>query len=246
MPVLLQLTACNHTMDMSVGNLLRRTREIPLEELRPGMKIGVDEMPQNGTTEIRSADPGRISLAWGGRTFEVPFGGEPVATHCLQLENPYLSVDEIYMEYRFLLRTPEDKIRELLGEIAEYHDRFDSPAYPATAARQEQVLELVRERIDAGEYSYYPLYALLKSCDNWSRGTLVRPALFRRILLEGIDRGCLAPDNRQAWVWMGAAAVNNDPAVFLEDRKRYDALLAEAAACGDENARSIRERLGQR
>ena len=72
---------------------------------------------------------------------------------------------------------------------------------------------------------------------------IVRPGLFRLVLLEGIGLGCLAPDKTLAWEWMETAAVNNDPATFMDDMDRYYDLLAAAAENGVAEARRLMDRI---
>ena len=66
---------------------------------------------------------------------------------------------------------------------------------------------------------------------------------FRHILLEGIDKGCLAPDQEEAWDWMEAAAGNNDPAEFMDDTERWYDILMTATEEGNTIARDIMDRI---
>lgn len=67
--------------------------------------------------------------------------------------------------------------------------------------------------------------------------------MFQDILLEGIGKGALAPDDQLGWSWMHTAAINNDPALFMADTDRYYDLLMEAVANGNEDARDIMDQI---
>lgn len=68
----------------------------------------------------------------------------------------------------------------------------------------------------------------------------MRPEVFRRLLLDGIDHGCLEPECHHAWEWLKVAAFNNDLSEFKDDLNRYYDIFAEA---GNENARYIMNRI---
>lgn len=75
--------------------------------------------------------------------------------------------------------------------------------------------------------------------NNWHSAKILRLGLFQDILLEGIEKGALAPDDAQGWEWLKVAAESNDPSEFMPDMEHYYDLLASAAEAGDTNALDI-------
>ena len=101
------------------------------------------------------------------------------------------------------------------------------------------MLDLLNEAINGGMVEVYPLKALLAASNNWATGLIVRRGLFQNILLEGIEKGCLAPDKEVAWEWLDTAAVNNDPTFFMTDMERYYDILCTAAEAGNNIALNL-------
>lgn len=232
------ITACNHTMDMSVGNINSNTLEIPYADLRPGMEITVEGMEKCGCTEITAVSEEMVAVRWSGHDYEIRLG-DKMKSDGILCHNIYLSVDEIYMEYSFEEKTMWDKAREMIISIGNIHNSSSSPVHSETAGQEQEVLKIIEDLIDGGEIGMYPLYALLNASNNWYSGAIVRLSQFREILLEGIGKGCLAPDCSEGWEWLRIAADCNDPAEFMTDMERYYNIIMDAVANGDENAREI-------
>ena len=127
--------------------------------------------------------------------------------------------------------------------VSREHEKEFRSVYPATTRLEERALRLLDRAIAGGMIEAYPLKALLEASNNWATCVIVRPGLFRLVLLEGIGLGCLAPDKTLAWEWMETAAVNNDPATFMDDMDRYYDLLADAAENGVAEARRLMDRI---
>ena len=104
-------------------------------------------------------------------------------------------------------------------------------------------MKLIDELIREGDIGLYVLKAILMASNDWSTGEFVRPSLFRQILLEGIEKGCLTPDYANDWDWLETAAENNNPAEFMDDMDRWYDILASAVECGNEVARDIMNRI---
>ena len=85
--------------------------------------------------------------------------------------------------------------------------------------------------------------ALLAASNDWNTGLITRMGLYKNILLEGIECGALAPGNEYAWEWIGAAATNNDPEDFIDDKTLYYDLLSSAAESGITVALDIMDRI---
>ena len=128
---------------------------------------------------------------------------------------------------------------ELLTEIAAEHAKEDKSLYLETTKQEEEVLSLLDEAIDGGVIDAYPLKALLFASNNWSKCLITRIGFFQDILLEGVEKGCLAPDRHIAWEWMEVASINNEPEEFMTDMDRYYDILATAAEEGNEIALDI-------
>ena len=131
------------------------------------------------------------------------------------------------------------KAADMAYDIGEIHALTPDCAHYDTLLRQQEVLRLLDQAVDGGYVQAYPMKALLSASDDWSTFRLVRPELFRQILLEGIDRGCLAPEHDEAWTWMTLAAENNDPEEFMDDMERYYDLLMTALEHGNYDAETI-------
>lgn len=133
-----------------------------------------------------------------------------------------------------------EKTFDLLDEIAKKHNDGD---FTSTTAEEQEVLDLIDEAIVEGDVELYPMKALLSSSNDWNTGLITRMGLFKSILLEGIEQGSLAPDNEYAWEWIGAAATNNDPEEFVDDKTLYYDLLSTAAESGVTIALDIMDRI---
>ena len=128
---------------------------------------------------------------------------------------------------------------DMLVEIANEHAKTERTVYLETADQEQDVLNLLDKVIEGGMVEAYPLKALLVASNNWSTFLIVRIGFFQDILLEGIDKGCLEPENQLAWKWLEVAATNNDPEEFMLDMDRYYDILATAAENGNDIALDI-------
>ena len=133
-----------------------------------------------------------------------------------------------------------DSTFDLLESIATKHHDGD---YTSTTEDERKVLDQVGAAIKDGDIELYPMKALLAASNDWSTGVITRMGLYKNILLEGIDKGTLAPGNEYAWEWIGAAATNNDPEEFVDDKTLYYDLLSTAAESGVTIALDIMDRI---
>ncbi len=118
-----------------------------------------------------------------------------------------------------------DSTFDLLESIAKKHGDGD---FSSTTESERKVLEQINAAIADGDIELYPMKALLAASNDWSTGLITRMGLYKNILLEGIGKGALAPENEYAWEWIAAAATNNDPEEFIDDKTLYYALLSSA------------------
>ena len=108
-----------------------------------------------------------------------------------------------------------DSIFDLFESIAVKHCDGD---FTSTTTDERKVLDQVNAAIADGDVELYPMKALLAASNDWSTGLITRMGLYKNILLEGIGKGALAPENEYAWEWIAAAATNNDPKSSLMTR----------------------------
>ena len=139
--------------------------------------------------------------------------------------------------YRLML---PDSTFDLLESIATKHRDGD---YTSTTEDERKVLDQIGAAIKDGDIELYPMKALLAASNDWNTGLITRMGLYKNILLEGIDKGTLAPGNEYAWEWIGAAATNNDPEEFVDDKTLYYDLLSTAAESGVTIALDIMDRI---
>lgn len=129
---------------------------------------------------------------------------------------------------------------DLLEGIAEKHRTGDMSS---TLNDEQEVLNKVTEAIEAGDIELYPMKALLAASNDWNTGLITRMGLYKNILLEGVGHGALSPENEYAWKWIEAAATNNDPEEFIDDKTLYYDLLSTAAESGVTIALDIMDRI---
>lgn len=133
-----------------------------------------------------------------------------------------------------------ESVFDLLESIAEKHSAGD---LSSTLEDEQKVLDQVNEAIKEGDIELYPMKALLAASNDWNTGLITRMGLYKIILLEGVEHGALAPANEYAWEWIGAAATNNDPEEFIDDKTLYYDLLSTAAESGITIALDIMDRI---
>ncbi len=132
-----------------------------------------------------------------------------------------------------------DTISMLMDRIMKVHEKSRHPIMVATTKAEEQVFHLLNAAIEDGNVGLYPLKALLHATNDWYTFKILRLGLFQSILLEGIERGALSPDDAEGWEWLKLIAADNDPSEFMPDMERYYDLLATAAEAGNTDALDI-------
>ncbi len=133
-----------------------------------------------------------------------------------------------------------DKTFDLFESVALKHKAGD---FSSTTAVEQEVLDRLGKAISKGDLELYPMKALLAASNDWNTGLITRAGLYKSILLEGIELGALAPENEYAWEWIGAAATNNDPEEFVDDKTLYYDILSAAAESGRTIALDIMDRI---
>ena len=100
------------------------------------------------------------------------------------------------------------------------------------AARKNEILHFIESAIEHGNTGLYVAKALLNIYNDWSTCIISDLHTFQKKLFEGIEHGCLAPDNHYGWEWLEVAAKYNNPACFMEDMDLYYEVLDSAASHG--------------
>ncbi|MGM9853483.1 MAG: hypothetical protein ACI30N_05910 [Muribaculaceae bacterium] len=142
-----------------------------------------------------------------------------------------------------------DGHREIVNAIIEFGNAAGDSSggmavgTPEYRARQEELLRMVDEDIRNGSTGMRVCKALLESCRDWSTCVITYPERFRKLLLEAVEHGALAPDCVVGWDWMDVAVRNNDPAEFMDDMLRFYDLLADAGEHGISGAFDIMDML---
>ena len=132
----------------------------------------------------------------------------------------------------------------LLMEIGKMHENLgESVACAETEGSEEKLLGNIDRLIEKGVTGLYPLKALLMASNNWYTFTIVRQGLFQDVLLEGIEKGALAPENQEGWSWLKFASLSNDPASFMTEMDRYYELLMTAVEHGNDDAHDIMDQI---
>lgn len=133
-----------------------------------------------------------------------------------------------------------DSTFDLLENIAAKHHDGD---FTSSTTDEQKVLDQINSAIENGDIELYPMKALLAASNDWNTGLITRMGLYKNILLEGIGHGALAPGNEYAWEWIAAAATNNAPEEFVDDKTLYYDLLSTAAESGLTLAQDILNRI---
>ncbi len=222
---------------------VRHLRETPveiheyrydLEYLRTVDKI---ELPgeDGGGVEILSADTARLVVSWDGERDFLPKDGRTV-TNKPGFRRSLL--DAAYtLNLVFSFQHIPAKYSDLFNLIIDIGmDRGGSETLPE---KQEDVLRFIDIYIERGYTGLYVAKALLVASSDWRSCKIPNFSHFRKVLLEGIGKGCLAPDNYIGWNWMEIASKHNDPAEFMEDMDKYYDILATASEHGVIEARDI-------
>ncbi len=240
-PIELKLVAVHRTRDMSVAGGYEEKLLVPYKDLRTGRTVDCRELGC-GRMKVLDVSETHIRLRWGDEELALDIGGKTTVGPFL-VDNPMLSVDEVTLTLEYWVIPLYYQALDVVLRVSREHEKEFRSVYPATTRLEERALRLLDRAIAGGMIEAYPLKALLEASNNWATCVIVRPGLFRLVLLEGIGLGCLAPDKTLAWEWMETAAVNNDPATFMDDMDRYYDLLADAAENGVAEARRLMDRI---
>ncbi|MGN0232131.1 MAG: hypothetical protein ACI4A8_07970 [Muribaculaceae bacterium] len=237
-PCELMITAAHTTRDMSVGGYYENNLFVPYSRLYEQKAVdGADE--SCGKVRIVSCSPQQIVLSWAGNEYTLKLG-ESVTTEPEMCNNPMLSVDKLAMTFEYRPLTSYRRATDIVLKVCDAH-RLNGGWRKLDCTEAEQAaLDLVNHMIsNEGDVEMYPMKALLDASNDWSTFVITRMSHFKAILLEGIEKGCLAPQCDLAWQWLEMAATNNEPTLFVDDMDLYYDLLATAAEEGNSIALDI-------
>lgn len=98
--------------------------------------------------------------------------------------------------------------------------------------RQEEILHMIDTDIERGCTGMLVAKALLESSRDWSKCEITYMDRFKKLFLEAINHGALAPDNVVGWDWVEISSRYNDPSKFMDDTLRFYDILADAGEHG--------------
>lgn len=238
LPTVLDITIHHRVSAGSETREYDTTKRIDYRDIRPGDSISSGSF-MFGKIMVKGISDKSITILYDGEIRTMVPGDEWTADHIVVDDSPYDSRDEITMTLSYYIRTAWMQIPELTEKILMIHEKSDSSVIPETIPDEQRVLMLLDLELENGNVGLYPLVALLNACNNWYTAKIVRIGQFRQILLEGIEKGALAPDDEAGWNWMKVAAETNDPETFMSDMDRYYDLISNAVENGNTDALDI-------
>ncbi len=186
---LLVLTYIHSTMDMSVANSSERMRIIIIPD-DAKFPIASENWCGCGVTKIVGyGENERLILNWHNREYILE-KGEMYETETLYLDNPYLSREEISMNYEYCVVDAiqvAQTYRNIVRELQQEHTNADSSA---VIDNKDIALKSMWHAISNGHTGFYPAYALMMSCKNWYSFTITDMDTFTTIMRKGIAAGC--------------------------------------------------------
>lgn len=232
------------TRTRGLRNTAVYTRDYALDELWPGMIV--EGYPSCKTVSIVSAGDDAVLVSFLGKVLEVRLGKTTTTGFVSVLPAGAMltadTADEVQMSFELFDCLLDDYIFEAAGDLSRVYENGD-----AGEAVEKELKDLLMSKVERciglGYADMFPLRALLAATDRWNIPEIVRPEEFRRLLLEGVEEGALAPECEIGWYWLGIAAEYNDPTHFMDDMERYYELLADAAAEDVGEAREIMDRI---
>ena len=227
----LRIRATHVTRDMSVGNTYDTDYYVDIDHLDDNKTTYIDLSTLNGgRIEIVKVTADTITLRWHERVFCVNFGAE-VSTDASLIDNQLLSLDSLQLTFAYREIPDYIGIWNMIASLGR-DEKERKTERSILAARKNEILHFIEIAIEHGNTGLYVAKALLNMYNDWSTCKISDLHTFQKELLEGIEHGCLAPDNHYGWEWLEVAAKCNDPACFMEDMDLYYEVLDTAASHG--------------
>ena len=227
----LRIRATHVTRDMSVGNTYDTDYYVDIDHLDNNKTTYIDLTTLNGgRIEIVKVTADTITLRWHERVFCVNFGAE-VSTDASLIDNQLLSLDSLQLTFAYREIPDYIGIWNMIASLG--HDEKERKTERCIlTAQKNEILHFIEIAIKHGNTGLYVAKALLNMYNDWSTCEISDLYTFQKELLEGIEHGCLAPDNHYGWEWLEVAAKYNNPASFMEDMDLYYEVLDTAASHG--------------
>ena len=227
----LRIRATHVTRDMSVGNTYDTDYYVDIDHLDNSKTKYIDLTTLNGgRIEVVKATAYTVTLRWHEQVFCVNFGAE-VSTKAGLIDNQLLSMDSLQLTFTYREIPNYIGIWNMIASLG--HDEMEGETDSCIlAARKKEILHFIKIAIEHGNTGLYVAKALLNLYNDWSTCKISNLSAFQKELFEGIEHGCLTPDNYYGWEWLEVATKYNDPACFMEDMDLYYELLDTAASRG--------------
>lgn len=227
----LRIRATHVTRDMSVGNTYDTDYYVDIDHLDNNKTTYIDLSTLNGgRIEIVKVTADTITLRWHERVFCVNFGAE-VSTDASLIDNQLLSLDSLQLTFAYREIPDYIGIWNMIASLGR-DEKERKTERSILAARKNEILHFIEIAIEHGNTGLYVATALLNIYNDWSTCEISDLHTFQKELLEGIEHGCLAPDNYYGWEWLEVATKYNNPDCFMEDMDLYYEVLDSAASHG--------------
>lgn len=195
---LLTLTGVHKTMDMSVANVSRRHVYLLGKQLENLIGRGISTMECCGKVVLDEVTPQSVKVSYQLREYQIPLDQKIVSESYL-IDNPYLSSEEVWVEVEYETVNMFNLFCSFFAQIVEKDDKYID-AYRRFLPEKELSLNLVKELIDRGEVSYFPIYAILSSASNWSTLIITDYSRFKTLFKEFLSRGFHQLDRESRWL----------------------------------------------
>lgn len=225
-----RIRATHVTQDMSVSNTYNADYYVDIDPSNKKEESVSLPSLDGGCIKMTAVTKDDVTLKWNNKEFCVKFGAS-VSTENIFLDNPYLSSDSLRLTFTYRELPNYAELWSMIAslgcdELEEKEERY------ILTERKEEILHFIDKAIERGNTGLYVAKALLTIYNSWGTCKIRSIECFQNKLLQGINYGCLAPDNYFGWEWMKVAARYNDPSNFLEDEDLLREVLNTAAELG--------------
>ena len=228
----------HHTMDMSVANSSSRERLLILSGQKK-YPVFTEDWCGCGKTQINEVTDKYVALTWRGMDYKA-YLGETCKTKTVYLDNPYLSREEVMMEYEYSVIEIVNGCLWLLEEIRNEHK--ESPGRIGGSYDEDHkgyMLSMLRYAIENGYKIFYPTYALLSACKNLASLTITDMPTFSKLMQQGMKEGCFDGDNTAGFDNLAEILAFNKFDTLFENVPGLKKRMEQAAERGVEMASLI-------
>ena len=227
----IRIRATHVTRDMSVGNTYDVDYYVDTDQCDHLKDKCFTLKPlDGGCVKLVSVTKDAVTLRWGEDEYHVKLGSQ-VTTNDYMIDNPHLSSDSLRLTFCYRCVPNYAELWSMIADLG-CDEQGEKEERYALTARKMDILHFIDKAIERGNTGLYVAKALLTEYNNWGTCQINNLHFFRQQLLEGIECGCLAPDNHYGWEWMEVASKYNNPTDFMENMELYYDLLNSAASHG--------------